>query len=101
MIIAVKINDTGGIKKVYVDQRKDYSCKKISKIFVNHIFKYAIIKTDKWTNYNLLKKEFDLKQLMSDKGKSSKELYTGIYQVKLWLRSTFFWVNKVNTYKSI
>ncbi len=28
-----------------------------------HIFKSALIKTEKWTVYNPLKKDFDLKQI--------------------------------------
>ncbi|MBG6061759.1 hypothetical protein IWX83_001549, partial [Flavobacterium sp. CG_9.1] len=54
---------------------------------------------DKWTGYNPLKKEFDLKQIKSDKGKSSKELHTIIHQVKSWLRSTFSWVHKEHIQK--
>ena len=68
LIIAVETNDTRGIKRVYFDQLEDYSCKEIRKIFDKHISKSASIKTDKWTGYNPLKKEFDLKQIKSDKG---------------------------------
>ena len=99
LIIAVETNDTGGIKRVYFDQLEDYSCKEIRKIFDKHISKSATIKTDKWTGYNPLKKEFDLKQIKSDKGKSSKELHTIIHQVKSWLRSTFSWVHKEHIQK--
>ena len=47
------------------------------------------MKIDKQTGYDPLKKEFDLKQIKSDKGKSSKELNTIIYRVKSWFTSTF------------
>ena len=82
MIIALETNDTGKIKRVYFDQLEYYSCKEIRKIFDKHISKPATIKTNKWTGYNPLKKEFDLKQIKSDKGKSSKELRIIIHQVK-------------------
>ena len=94
LIIAVETNDTGGIKRVYFDELQDYSCKEIRKIFDKHISKSETIKTDKWTGYNPLKKAFDLKQIKSDKRKSSKELHTINHQVKSWLRSTFSWVHK-------
>lgn len=57
--------------------------KKTLKIYDTHISKSVSIKTDKWTGYNLLNKEFDLKQIKSNKGKSSKELPTIIHQVDL------------------
>ena len=89
-IIAIKNNDTGAIKRVYFDQIEDYWCKEIRKIFDTHISKAASIKTDKWTGNNPLKKEFDLKQIKSDKGKSSKELLTIIQQVKILDEKYFF-----------
>jgi alpha-galactosidase/6-phospho-beta-glucosidase family protein len=52
-----------------------------------------------YTGYSSLKKEFDLKQIKSNKGKSSKELHTIIHQVKSWLRSTFSWVDKEHIQK--
>ncbi|SFF34133.1 hypothetical protein [Flavobacterium xueshanense] len=90
MIIAVETNDTGKIKRVYFDQLEDYWCKEIHKIFDTHISKSASIKTDKRTGNNPLKKEFDLKQIKSDKGKSSKELLTIIHQVKILVEKYFF-----------
>ena len=99
LIIAVETNDTRGIKRIYFDQLEDYSYKEIRKIFDKHISKSATIKTDKWTGYNPLKKELDLKQIKSDKGKSLKELHTIIHQVKSWLRNTFSWVHKEHIQK--
>ena len=99
MIIAVETNDTGGIKRVYFDRLENYSCKELHKIFDKHISKSASIKTDKWTGYNPLKKEFDLKRIKSDKGKSSKELHTMTHQVISWSRGTFSWVHKEHIQK--
>ena len=99
LILAVETTDSGGIKRVYFDQLNDYSCKEIPKIFDKHISKSASIKTDKWTGYNPLKKEYDLHQIKSDKGNSSKEIHTIIHQIKSWLRSTFSWVHKEHIQK--
>ena len=99
LIVAVETNDIGGIKRVYFDQLENYSCKEIRKIFDKHISKSASIKTDKWTGYSPLKKEFNLNQIKSDKGNSSKEIHTVIHQVKSWLRSTFSWVHKQHIQK--
>ena len=74
MIIAVENNETGGIKRMYFDQLLDYSCNQIRKIFDKHISKAATIKTENWSGYNPLKKEFDLNQIKNDIAKSSKEL---------------------------
>ena len=40
-----------------------------------------------------------MKQIKSDKGKSSKELHTIIHQGKSWLRSTVSWVHKKHIQK--
>ena len=99
LIVAVETTETGGIKRVYFDQLTNYSCKEIRKIFDKHISKAALIKTDQWTGYNPLKKEFDLTQIKSNKGISSKEIHTIIHQVKSWLRSNFSWVHKEHIQK--
>lgn len=94
LIVAIEINATGGIKRVYFDQLQDYSSKEIGRIFEKHISKKATIKTDKWTGYKPLKNEYNILQSKSDKGNSSKEIHTIIHQLKSWLRSTFSWVDK-------
>ena len=99
LIVAVETTETGGIKRVYFDRLKDYSCSEIRKIFDKHISKTASIKTDQWTGYKPLQKEFDITQIKSNKGSSSKELHTIIHQVKSWLRSTFSWVHEEHIQK--
>ena len=94
MILAVETNDSGGIKRLYFEQLNDFSCTEIRKIFDKHISKSASIKTDKWTGCNPLKKEYNLNQIKSEKGNSSKEIHTIIHQVKWWFRTTFSWVHK-------
>ena len=49
LILAVKTNDNGGIKRVYFDQLENYSIREICKIFDKHISKSASIKTDRRT----------------------------------------------------
>jgi transposase len=99
LIVAVETNENGGIKRVYFDKLEDYSSKEIRKIFDKHISKEAKVKTDKWTGYKPLKQEFDITQIKSDKGNSSKEIHTIIHQTKSWLRSTFSWVHEQHILK--
>lgn len=94
LIVAIETTETGGIKRVYFDRLKDYSSSELRKIFDKHISKTASIKTDQWTGYKPLLKEFDITQVKSNKGSSSKEIHTIIHQVKSWLRSTFSWVHE-------
>lgn len=99
LIIAVELSDTGGVKRVYFDTLKNYSSEELRNIFDTHISKQAKVKTDKWSGYKPLAKEYDIVQVKSDKGKSSKEIHTIIHQVKSWLRSTFSWVHKEHIMK--
>lgn len=94
LIVAIETTETGGIKRVYFERLKDYSSAELRKIFDKHISKTAQIKTDQWTGYKPLLKEFDITQIKSNKGSSSKEIHTIIHQVKSWLRSTFSWVHE-------
>jgi transposase-like protein len=99
LILAVETTETGGIKRVYFERLKDYSSAELRKIFDKHISKTAQIKTDQWTGYRPLLKEFDITQIKSNKGSSSKEIHTIIHQVKSWLRSTFSWVHEQHIQK--
>jgi transposase-like protein len=99
LILAVETTETGGIKRVYFERLKDYSSAELRKIFDKHISKTAQIKTDQWTGYKPLLKEFDITQIKSNKGSSSKEIHTIIHQVKSWLRSTFSWVHEQHIQK--
>lgn len=99
LIVAIETTETGGIKRVYFERLKDYSSAELRKIFDKHISKTAQIKTDQWTGYKPLLKEFDITQIKSNKGSSSKEIHTIIHQVKSWLRSTFSWVHEQHIQK--
>ncbi len=60
LVVAVETTQTGGIKRIYFDQLKDYSSAELRKIFGKNISKTAQIKTDQWTVYKPLLTEFDI-----------------------------------------
>ena len=65
-------------------------------MFEKHIDKNAKITTDKWKGYNPIAKEYDLTQVLSDKGANFKALHIMIHQVKSWIRTTYSWVSEDN-----
>ena len=69
-------------------------------MFEKHININAKITTDKWKGYNPIAKEYNLTQLLSDKGSNFKALHVMIHQVKSWIRTTYSWVseNNINRY---
>ena len=69
-------------------------------MFDKHIDKEAKITTDKWKGYNPIANDYDLTQILSDKGANFKALHIMIHQVKSWIRTTYSWVseNNINRY---
>jgi transposase-like protein len=94
IIGAVELSDKRKIKRVYFNKIDDYSSKSLRCIFDNHISKTAFVKTDKWTGYAPLSKDYNIEQKYSDKGGSMKQMHTIIHQLKSWLRSTYSWVHQ-------
>jgi len=94
IIGAVELSDKRKIKRVYFNKIDDYSSKSLRCIFDNHISKKAFVKTDKWTGYTPLSKDYNIEQKYSDKGGSMKQMHTIIHQLKSWLRSTYSWVHQ-------
>ena len=45
---------------------------------------------------NPIAKEYDLTQVLSDKGANFKALHVMIHQVKSWIRTTYSWVSEKN-----
>lgn len=86
-VIAIELNEKHQIKRAYVRAIDDYSAKSLTPIFEEHISKSAKIITDKWRGYEPLKKEYDITQKFSNKGKNFKELHIIIMQLKSWLRA--------------
>jgi transposase-like protein len=99
-VCAVELTDKGKVKRFYTFQIPDYSAKSLRKMFDKHIDKEAKITTDKWKGYNPIANDYDLKQVLSDKGANFKALHVMIHQVKSWIRTTYSWVseNNINRY---
>jgi len=95
-VCAVELTDDGKVKRFYTFQIPDYSAKSLRKMFEKHIDKTAKVTTDKWKGYNPIAKEYDLTQILSDKGSNFKALHVMIHQVKSWIRTTYSWVSEKN-----
>jgi hypothetical protein len=68
----------------------------LKKIFEKHIGVTAKVTTVKWKGYNPIAKDYDLKQILSDKGSRFKALYIMIHQVKSWIRTAYSLVSEKN-----
>lgn len=99
-VCAVELTGDGKVKRFYTFKISDYSSKSLGKIFEKHIDKDAQITTDKWKGYNPIAKEYNLTQILSDKGGNFKALHIMIHQVKSWIRTIYSWVseNNINRY---
>ena len=95
-VCAVELTDDGKVNRFYTFQIPDYSAKSLRKMFDKHIDKEAKITTDKWRGYNPIAKDYDLTQILSDKGANFKALHVMIHQVKSWIRTTYSWVSQKN-----
>lgn len=95
-VCAVELTDRGKVKRFYTFQIPDYSAKSLRKMFDRHIDKEAKITTDKWKGYNPIAKDYDLTQILSDKGANFKALHVMVHQVKSWIRTTYSWVSEKN-----
>ena len=95
-VCAVELTDDGKVKRFYTFQIPDYSAKSLRKMFEKHIDITAKVTTDKWKGYNPIAKEYDLTQILSDKGSNFKALHVMIHQVKSWIRTTYSWVSEKN-----
>lgn len=95
-VCAVELTKEGKVKRFYTFQIPDYSSKSLRKIFDKHIDKSAKITTDKWKGYNPIAKDYDLTQILSEKGSNFKALHVMIHQVKAWIRTTYSWVSEHN-----
>jgi len=98
-VIAVELTEKRKIKRAYIKQIDNYSAKSLRPIFENHISKEAKITTDKWKGYIPIKKEYNITQLLSEKGNSFKELHIVIQSVKSWLRAIPTHISKEHVQK--
>lgn len=95
-ICAVELTDEGKVKRFYAFKIDDYSAKSLKRMFVKHIDNQAKVTTDKWKGYNPIAKEYNITQVLSNKGANFKALHTMIHQVKSWIRTTYSWVDEKN-----
>ena len=95
IVCAVELTDEGKVKRFYALKIEDFSAKSLRTIFDKHIDKSAEVVTDDWKGYRPIK-DFNIKQIPSDKGKNFPVLHTMIHQVKSWLRTTYSWVSDSN-----
>jgi DNA-binding transcriptional regulator GbsR (MarR family) len=98
IVAAVELDDKGGIKRAYFKRIDDYSSDELGKIFQSHISPEAKVKTDKWTGYKPLKKQYNIEQIKSNTS-DFFQINTIIHQVKAWLRSTYSWMHEQNIEK--
>ena len=86
-----KVVDKDGketIGRAYAKVIKNGSAENLKPFFEEKISKDASVKTDGWRGYLPLKKDWEIHQEVSDKGKNFKELHTHIMNIKMWLRGT-------------
>jgi len=98
VVTAVEFDDKRGVKRAYFKRIDDYSSDELGKIFQGHISPEAKVKTDKWTGYKPLKKQYNIEQIKSNTS-DFFQINTIIHQVKAWLRSTYSWMHKQNIEK--
>ena len=92
-MVALELTDDGKVKRMYMNQIKDFSAKELRPIFDTHISKTANITTDLWRGYSPIAKEYNIQQIPSDTRKNFKILHTMIHQVKSWIRTTYSYVS--------
>ena len=84
-----KVVDKNGketIGRAYAKVIENGSSENLKLFFEEKISKGTTIKTDGWRGYLPLKKDWQIEQEISEKGKNFKELHTHIMNIKLWLR---------------
>ncbi len=88
------------LKRGYAKVIDDYSTKSIQPLFDGHISKQAKVKTDKWTAYTKIAKEYtNIKQENSQPTVNFKQINTVIQQLKSGLRTIQTHVNKFHLQK--
>jgi hypothetical protein len=93
VVCAVELTDRGKVKRAYARIIDNYSAQAIKPIFEEHIDIDAQIKTDKWTAYKKLSKEYNITQEKSNPTVNFKQMHTIIQQIKSGLRATQTHVN--------
>jgi transposase-like protein len=72
--------------RAYAKVIDNFSSENLEPFFAEHVSKDSSVKTDKWTGYFPLKKDWNIRQKYSNKGSSFPLLHTHITNIKNWLR---------------
>lgn len=100
VVCALELTEQGKIKRGYSKVIDDYSAKSIQPIFDEHISKEANVKTDKWTAYTKIAKEYpNLIQEKSNPSVNFKQIHTIIQQLKSGIRTIQTHVDKYHLQK--
>lgn len=75
-----------GIRRAFCQRIEGYSSSDFKPFFEERINKNSSIKTDKWTGYKPLKKDWNIRSVYSKTGKNFKELHCFILNLKGWMR---------------
>ncbi len=94
VVCAIEITPQGKIKRGYALPLEDYSSKSIRQIFENHISKDANVKTDKWSTYKKLSKNYKITQVKSENVEGLKEIHVIMQDLKSWLKTIPIHVSK-------
>lgn len=100
-LVVVAIERKGkGIGRIYARLIEDASSKSLGPFFKDHIHPAATIKTDKWSGYGPLEKEYpNLERVKSgNKGSNFPDMHRAIMMFKAWLRGTHHAVEHLQGY---
>lgn len=100
-LVVVGIEKKGkGISRMYGQVINQSSSKELRRFFERHIDKEANIKTDRWSGYSPLEKDYpNLKREYSgEKGSNFQEMHRAIMQFKGWLRGLHHHVEHLQAY---
>lgn len=103
-VVIIEKSGNYGIKRAYVRRIENTSAEQIKPLFQDHVGKSAKVKTDKWTAYGKLKKEFNIIQEKSNPNKNFKLTHRFIQGIKSWIRgihhqvSDKYYQNYLNEY---
>lgn len=90
VVIAIEKNkNEDGIKRAYAQVIDNTSCKELKKIFEKHIDKNAETKTDKWSGYLPLMKDWNIEQEKSNGGVNFELMHRFIMGLKSWIRGIY------------
>ena len=87
VVCAVEFTNDHKVKRFYAKPIADYSSDEVRMLFDKHIDKKAMVTTDKWTAYQVIASQYNIKQVESRMGKNFRELHLVISSLKSWIRA--------------